>query len=341
MPVIESLAELSLAELHRVRRTLADRFRISPQGEILEVGFGMAEKGDRLDRSRPDAFCFWVAKKRKRPGEFAIPAIVSVRLRRGNRFVEVRLPSDVLQPSAAPRATGRNLYLADRPTRPATAGGIIAWRVASEAASLTWAVLTVGHLFSDRHREAVRSAASHPIQVQIDAVNRVIVGDLTASTQRHDGSQVDAAIVTVRRRDLVDAGLMPENVSTRGKRVRTTDQLWRDQHRVGLSLVDPQPLPIEIGRFYPLSSLVAELGTLANVFEALSAIPQTFAPGRSGTLWAIAGHAAGMQHAGYPLAFMRGLAQGLSTVLEWAAAAIAQRGNVPRQQVDLRLIRAL
>lgn len=363
MQLIESLGELTLEELQRMRRTLAKRFGIAPAGAIREVGFGVAEKDDRTDPNRLDAICFWVADKSDRVSDGdRIPAVVAVRLRRGKRYVLVRLPSDVLQQPLPPRPSGRPLAVRGVPQRQAAAGGILAWKIVGQSSSLTWAVLTVGHLFvqprltrppasgvaaeDETAEEMVDGAIDEAIEgatvVEMESAGGGrVVGQLAACTRRRDGSQVDAAIVIVARRDLVASGLMPDNVSTRGKRVRTVQQLWRDQRRAGHSLVQPQPIEIEIGRYYPQSSLVAQLGTLIHVFEARSSVPQAFAPGRSGTLWALDGQAAGMQHAGYPLRFTRGLAQSLSVALQWAVAAIAKRHETADDQVDLRLIRAL
>lgn len=349
MQRIESLNELALDELSRVRRTLARRFGITPTSPICELGFGHAEKQGQLDRSRPDAFCFWVQRKRQRIDDVAIPAAVSVRLRRGQRFVELCLPTDVLQISQPAELSGRRIRVGDHRQQHATAGCLIAYRVLPAAdastpdsapSTLTWAVLTVGHLLPDWRQR--RAPLSGEVVGSLEGnAGQTVIGQLIARSQRHDGSQVDAALFVVQRRDLIAAGLLPENVSTRGKRVRSVQQLWQDHRSQGHALLSPQPIPIEIGRYYPQSSLVEQLGTLVHVFEAISLTPQTFAPGRSGTLWALQGHASGMQHAGYPTEFTRGLGQALPVVLDWATSALAQLTDSHRNQVDLRLIRAL
>ncbi len=341
MKTVEQLGDLTRAELGRIRNTLKRRFRASGQDGVLEVGFGRAERRGALDPRRPESVCFYVRRKRMpRSKQQRIPAVVEVRVRRGPHLVRVRLPTDVLAVDASSlRPTGRTIRSAAS-TRRATAGCVLGWRVPGQR-QLEWGVLTVGHLFGRQRR----APGSKP-RVWIDAGgNRELEGALLVRSAR--ASQVDAAIVRVAKSELVRAGLIAADVSTRGKRVRSSRQLARDTGHNGLTLPGREQVPFMVLRYLPVTSLVAELGTLVDVLDVRSTRAGTFAPGRSGSLWLIERQAACQQFGGWETRgkrsanYRRGLGQSLVEILAWAAKALARTAGAQATHVDLRLIREL
>ena len=95
--------ELTRDEMRRIHRTIRRQFPKSPESGILAVGFGHARQDGGRDSERPFAVCCCVRKKnveRRVPIAERIPASITVRLKRGERFVSLELPTDVV---AAPR----------------------------------------------------------------------------------------------------------------------------------------------------------------------------------------------------------------------------------------------
>jgi hypothetical protein len=170
-----------------------------------------------------------------------------------------------------------------------------------------------------------------------------LVGTLLARSQ--GASQVDGAIVRMDKRELVDAGLISKRVSTRGKRVRAAHQLRRDVGRAGQTLPGRERVPFVVLRYLPETSLVPSLGTLVDVLDVSCKRAETFAPGRSGSLWLIERQAACQQFGGWETRaqpaenYRRGLGQSIAQILDWARQELARiAGTGP---VDLRLIREL
>ena len=180
MKIIQQLGDLSSAELGRVRATLRRRYAAKGRGGVLEVGFGMAARNTVVDPQRPEAICFYVRRKHKpRLRQERIPRVVEVRVGRGTHFVQVRLPSDVLEVAAtSPVPTGRTIRSVGSARR-ATVGSVLAWRVPG-VRRLEWGVLTVGHLF-DRRRHTPESQPRVRIAV---GRNREIDGILLARSDR-------------------------------------------------------------------------------------------------------------------------------------------------------------
>jgi hypothetical protein len=333
--IVDRLANLSRDELRRMRTTLLGRYRLRGRGGVLEIGFGQAERSGRVDSRRPQAICFYVRRKRMpRRRQDRIPKVVEVRVRRQSHFVLVRLATDVLEveiDSLIP--TGLRLRnMASK--RVATAGCVVAWRVPG-LPQLQWGLLTVGHLFA-------RRVQATEVRITI-AQQGPLVGTLLARSQ--NASQVDGAIVQVDKRKLVDAGLISKRVSTRGKRVRAPHQLGRDVGRAGQTLPGRERVPFVVLRYLPETSLVPSLGTLVDVLDVSCKRAETFAPGRSGSLWLIERQAACQQFGGWETRahpaenYRRGLGQSIARILDWARQELARIAGTAL--VDLRLIREL
>lgn len=328
--------ELSFAELVRIRHQLRRRLAIGPQGNIIELAFGIAEKEGQLDRSRSDAICFYVRQKSSRYAEIApIPASLAFRLKRGRGFVEVCLSTDVIDVGRRlPKPTGKPLVYLPSGSK-ATAGGIVAWKLPGEH-RLTWGIVTVGHCFAGSVRLPDTKA-----RVRIGHAS----GDSAAGVLRVRSipsrfAQVDIALVEVRREDLVDAGWLAVAPKTSGLRIRPIGVMSRDVGRVGFTYPLHSRIEIEVIRFLPISELVPALGPLRYVVEVMGP-SSTFAEGRSGSLWAFGQQVAAMQHGGLPQAFQYGWGQALEFGLEWCASQLARQHQVSVHEVDLRLIRVI
>jgi len=333
METLATLAELSVDELVRIREQLQRRFGIGQRGNIIEVAFGMAERHGELDLARPDAVCFYVRHKR-RPRAIVdrIPPTLQFRLKRGEKFVQVCLLTDVIFIGTRQvRPTGEPIV--HRPTGGrGTAGGVLVWKFPGDR-QWNWGVLTVGHIFS-RVRQIPESTAS----VHIDALSGIrISGTLIAAGLPFNSGQVDAAIVAVERADLIRAKLIQQNVSTKGKRLRSVELLKSDQGKMGFTFPRHKMLTIQVVRFLPISDMVPQLGTLANVVEGVAEVG-VFGVGSSGSLWGIAGQVGGIQHGGLPPLFQRGWGQAMELVGEWCRQQLAELHQVKEDQVEVRLV---
>jgi hypothetical protein len=336
MKTISSLEAMLVAEMITIRHRLRRRFGIGQRGNIIDVAFGMAEHDQVLDRSRPDAICFYVRRKCcPRAKVDRIPPRLAFRLKRGSRFVQIELATDViLIGTRRVRATGERISHADYRGR-GTTGGVVAWKVANQS-PWQWGVLTVGHLF-----HGVSSLPEPNARVQIgDAAAGPIAGTLLVCSRPSDRPSVDAALVAVERSLLVSAQLIPDQVSTAGKRIRPISVLKHDRGATGFTFPERVTLDFRVVRFLPISDMVPALGSLSFVSEAIGQ-PGTFGVGRSGSLWAIQRQAAALQHGGLPWQFARGWGQSLEYVLAWCAEQLALIHRQPTAAVDLRLIRVI
>ncbi|MCA9264229.1 MAG: hypothetical protein KDA60_10295 [Planctomycetales bacterium] len=340
MKVVTDLAELSVDELRRVRETLRKRFGFRRSRNLLDIGFGIAERDDKPDTSRPSAVCFYVRRKLRRASP-RIPQVAKVRVKRGQHFAEVRLPTDVLQVGKHARLTGRAIRHTES-SAVATAGGIIAWRIKNHS-TVFWGVLTVGHLFAARN-----ALPESPRSVRIACgPDRWIAGRLLARSDQRDGFRVDAALVLVVKSTLVRAQLIPGDFRPQGKQLRSLNDLKTDIGRNGHTYPDAIPLPFHVGRYLPETELFREVGPIAHVFEAHSEQADTFGMGRSGSLWILRRQAACLQFGGWDTPgnprtrFQRGVGQCLQTIFDWGRLQLAELHHVKPTQLDLRFLREL
>jgi hypothetical protein len=336
MKTVSSLKELSVEELIKIRSLLHERFGIGKRGNIIDVAFGLAEVNGRIDRSRPDAVCFYVRHKRMpRAKVDRIPETIELRLKRGPRTVQVCLATDVIQIGTRQvRPTGERI-VRQRSNEPATTGGVVAWRLSGQAA-WTWGVLTVGHVFK---RVATVPEADPRVWIGTAAASR-IRGTLIARSKPLNRQHVDAALVVVERASLIQANLIPANVSTTGKRIRPVSVLKDDRGKSGFTFPEQVTIKLKVVRFLPISEMVPALGTLNYVIEA-DAAAGVFGRGRSGSSWAVERQAACMQHGGLPSQFARGWGQALEYVFGWCVREIATIHDLPADAVELRLIRVI
>ena len=340
MKTIDTLSDLSADELRRIRQTLFDRYRVGVRGNIVEIGFGVAELANQVDRERPSAICFYVADKRMpRAKVDRIPDHIDVRLKRRNQFVLVRLPSDVIEiERQAIRLTGRRVrHVADRSF--ATAGAIVAWRF-DDHGRFAYGVLTVGHLFWNR---STVPEPSDDVRVRVTG-NREILGRLVLRSLPNDG--VDAAIVLSSRRALVDGGVLSESSSTRGKKIRAVAELVTDRLQHGSTLPKTTPIPFMVLRYLPEFSLIPELGPIPHALDVRSDVAGTFRQGTSGAPWIIQRQAACQQFAGWESNdpsqdYTRGTGQSLEAIFAWCRRSLAKTYRKRVADTDLRLIREL
>lgn len=330
------LEEFRPGELERIRKTLRQRYGVGKRGNIIEIAFGAAEANGQLDLTRPDAICFYVRHKRTpRARVDRIPKKIEIRLRRGKRWVLVCMPTDVIDLGPRKiRPTGRMIkHVSGNDS--GTAGCIVAWKLPGERL-LTWGVLSVGHVFS--HVVRVPQTQQRVLIESATTPVHLFRGTLLARSKPRDG--IDAALVLVKRATLVRAQLMPENVSTGGKRVRPVESLETDRTNPGFTFPQETKIPFVVGRYLVVSDILPELGSVRNVIEA-NARGGAFAKGSSGSLWAVERQVACLQHGGLSPLFSRGWGQSLETILAWIVAKIAAINRVPKRDVDLRLIRVI
>ncbi len=340
MEKIETLCQLNADELRRVRRTLVDRFRIGKRGNVVEVGFGVAESAGQLDRQRTDAICFYVTRKcMPRSIVDRIPSLIDVRVKRGRRYLRVLLPSDVIElAGVAIQLSGRPIRHLSVPTT-ATAGAIVVWRF-GDRGRFAYGVLTVGHLFWNRKNVP---EPSDDVRIRLKR-NRQIIGRLMLRSKPGDG--VDAAIVLCSRSALIEGGVLPDSVGTRAKKIRAVDQLTSDRLRPGWTLPRSAPIPLMVLRYLPEFNLIPELGPIRHALHVRGAVPGMFRDGTSGSPWIIEAEAACQQFAGWESSdssqdFVQGTGQSTATIMQWCRRQIATTYRKRIVDTDLRLIREL
>ena len=340
METIKTLSELNADELRRIRQTLFDRFHIGKRGNVVEVGFGVAESAGRLDQQRTDAICFYVTDKvMPRAKLDRIPSQIEVRVKRGRRYVRVLLPSDVIE------LAGVAIQLSGRPIRHvsdpmiATAGAIVVWRFGRRG-GFAYGVLTVGHLFWNRRTVP---ESNDDVRIRVKR-NRQIIGRLLLRSSPGDG--VDAAIVLSSRSALIEGGVLPVSAGTRAKKIRTVDQLISDRLRFGWTLPRTVAIPLVVLRYLPEFNLISEIGTIRHALDVRGEVPGMFGGGTSGAPWIIDSQAACQQFAGWESNdsdqdYVRGTGQSLATILQWCRRQIANTYRKRLADTELRLIREL
>lgn len=355
-------------------RTLRRRFPAADAG-VLGVGFGVAEKRSAADPGRGQAACFLVRRKGHPPTKRGqIPAVTSVRVRRGGRFVEVVLPTDVIEIDPASWQRTRRTIRHAAVSQNSAASNLIAWR-RRLAESYRWGSLTVGHPFwgvgtvpdpeslvrvtmppnefvargefattvagrQDEH--AGQGGAGDRDSQEKPRRSLEAFGRLIARTGRRAGAGIDAAVIRFDEGGRqADGGL--REIEPRRLRVRSPDELASDVMRAGVTRTAFGEIPFVVRRYYPEFNLIAEVGRIRDVVEVESPVSAAFAPGSSGNLWTIEGQPACLQFAGYldpaspSLSYRRGLGQPMAGVLGWARERIATMEDGSPDGIDLRL----
>lgn len=341
MKKLHRLRDLTEDELRRVHHTLSARFGVETRGNVLEIGFGIAEKRGELDASRADAFIFYVSRKRSpRAKRDRIPKIHGVRIKRQRRFILLELPTDVvLFDSRQTPLTGRQISHGASPRRFATAGAVVLWRVGFTG-PFHWCVTTAGHHFWDR-----RGVPEHSPQVTVRCdLEQRISGRLILRSLPADG--VDIALVEVSRTDLIHCGLIPSSTPVHGQRLRSISDIRRDELRSGTTHPESLVIRFEVTQFFYEFKLVPELGILFDVLKVRSPVNNAFKQGRSGTLWIIDRQAACHQSIGWSTSdprrtFVDGAGQSLHYALRWVQSQLAAQHQTIRGNVQIRLISAL
>jgi hypothetical protein len=327
------LSQLSLDEIQRVHSTLRDRYTLSSNPDILQIAFGLAERGGVAERGRGPCICFYVRRKQSPenlPPQQRIDPTIHVRVKRGEQFVELVAPTDVIELSEdAVQLTGLPIRHSNQTS--ATTGILLAWR-RPHRRQLAWGVLTVGHIFP-----AHLSLPEDEVNVEISTSVAPLAARLVA---RADRAEIDAALCVVRRKDLVHAQLIPADFHARGRVFKTNQQLIRSIGRRGYSMPSKQRHSFQYAR-YLLEAPIFEplLGFVPrNVIHSVAG-EDLFRPGTSGSPWSIGRLAAGMQFASMHPAYRQGFGQTLADILPWSRSAVAKLNGVADHQIDLRFVR--
>ena len=347
METIASPSELSQAEWHRVGRTLRRRFPAADAG-VVGVGFGVAEKGSVADPDRAHAACFLVLRKGDPPTRRGrIPDVASVRVRRGGRFVELRLATDVIEVDPTRWQLTRRTIRHVSVSQTSAASNLITWRTRF-GGSDRWGTVTVGHPFWG---VATVPDPESLVQMTMPATDFVTTtrprspkfrGRLLARTGRRDGAGVDAAVIGFDEGDPQESEWVSGDNADR-LLARSVDDMARDVMRAGITRTVLGEIPFVVRRYYPEFSLITEVGRMRDVIEVESVVPAAFAPGSSGNVWTIEDQPACLQFAGYVdpaspgLSYRRGLGQPVTRVLDWARERIGMSEDAPADQIDLRL----
>lgn len=339
MKLLTHFRDLSLDELKRVRATLRKRFGVGKRGNILEIAFGQAEKRNSPCSARPEAICFYVRHKRRpRAKADRIPELLTIRFRRQNEYVSLRLPTDVVHIARSVKATGRRIRHLDEPKRYATSGCVLVWRQAGQRV-FQWGILSVGHSF--RNVDSVPESNKRVrLRVKLRPSTE-IEGRLLARTRASDQDPVDASIISVSKSSMIRNKVLPRHPSTSGKAVRSVGDLSQDAGRLGHTFPPRQKIAFRVMRFMPECELIPALGLQHNVLETLASKPSAFGPTRSGSLSVINRQAATVQIAGLPAFFRRGWGQSLETALGWAQGELAKLSKLRPDQIEVRFVRAI
>lgn len=328
------LSDLSLGELERVQTTLERRFGIGKRGNVVQLGFGVAEFETRgqLDEDRPEAICFYVSRKTKtepRDRRDRIPAEIRIRIRRGSTFCQLVAPTDVIVVKRSQCVlSGRVIRYGDWGA--ATTGVLLVWRPRGRT-RLTWAVMSVGHSFPRN-----LPIPDQEVAVQIEGMPPIPGRFLARGSNYH----LDTSLTIVRKSDLISAGVIPARFRPTGIVVRTVANLRRDVGVIGTTLPRSVPINYQVQRFL-LSAPVfrSKLGfTPKHVLHVGRAARDTFEVGTSGSAWRITRQAAAIQFGSYLPRFDEGFGHSLETAMEWVPIAVGEILGVRESEVEVRAV---
>ena len=334
MKVIESLDDLTVEELDRIYETLIERFGVGQRGNICDIGFGIAEDDGTVNQRRRDEVVFYVTKKcTPRAKRDRIPKPLEVRLKRANRFVLVRLPTDVvvLENTSDLVLTGREIkHLSRAPV--ATASAILVWRVAGEY-YFRWGVISVGHLFWSR-----RTIPETAPQVAVQIDGEQLTGRLLMRTRPNDG--VDIALAEIELDELKRSlGFRPR---TAAKPIRSINDLKDDRGKRGTTKPRDSELEFRVLRYFPQFRSVPDIGTLFHILTVESGTSGAFKVGRSGSQWNIARQFACHQIFGWEAGnFRRAGGQSMHYALRWVQAELAKFHSVTKSSMTIRIVHYL
>lgn len=313
-------------ELRRIQSTLRRRFAIGSQSNLIDVGFGVAQSAGRL---RPDrGLCATFFVHEKKPGVSAterIPRSVRVRLKRGRRFCVVELPTDVVE--TAPLALTA-LRLETYHQR-LTAGVLLTWDN-PEKGDRSWGLATAGHAFPP-----LESMSAIDRQVTVELPGALLAGTVIGRSSR--AGRIDAAIVEVRRGDLLQAGLIDSAAAREPVVPRPFFELASELNQLGRTLRVDGPHDFRVHAYLP-SLRAPGLGLLEHIVSAVAAESGVFEPGSSGAAWEIAGEPSCMQLAGRVPLFQQGFGQALETIIAWADGHLAHRNLAKPETVQIAAI---
>ena len=334
MKVIKSLDELTVEELDRIYESLVKRFGVGQRGNIREIGFGIAEDDETLNERRRGEVVFYVTRKcTPRAKRDRIPKPLEVRLKRGSRFVLVRLPTDVvvLEDRSDLVLTGREItHLSRAPV--ATASAVLVWRVAGEY-FFRWGVVSVGHLFWSR-----RTVPETAPQVAVQIDGEQLTGRLLLRTRPKDG--VDIALAQIELDDLKRSiGFRPR---TAAKPIRSINDLKDDRGKRGTSKPRDSAIGFRVLRYFPQFRSVPQIGTLFHILTVESGTSGAFKMGRSGSQWNISRQVACHQIFAWENGgFRRSGGQSMHYALRWLQTELAKLHSVTKSSMTIRIVHYL
>ncbi len=305
--------KLSLQETERIERRLNRAGAASGDPNFVGVGFGVGIKLGAIDTERPRVVRYFVKRKLKRPSPaFRIPAEITVRIKRKNRFVRVTLKTDVMEiGNVVP--TGVHLHADGRENNVVTTGVLVTWR--SLLGDRCWGIVTVAHGFSASDRG-----------VKIRPIRRASFdGEVIAKTRR--GTTFDAALVEIKASDVskipgASANSPPQEAIRAMSFDQVRDACEADQAGRSYRLPGPKRLKA-MTYFVSPFDFGGKVGKKRHVIQVEADVHSAFQKGTSGSMWKIGDQPAGMQFAGRCCEFKVGYGHFLCAVLEWAKGSVS------------------
>jgi len=303
-------------ELRRIQRTLQKRFRVSSKTNLIDIGFGTALEGGKLQPNRGLCISFFVReKKNPRKKNDRIPRELEVRLKRGRRYLKLKFCTDVVAIGRIV-ATGKRL---DYRTKFVTTGAVVAWKGKSSS-TLTWAVVTVGHAFP-----RLSGLSQLRRKVSIRTSRGKITGTLVAKSAKK--SKIDSAIAIVKKEDLISKKIITTTQTTRKIVPRKVAKLMSDRNKAGRTLRVGGIRDFVVHAYLPTLTVI-DIGKVIHVVSVLSTRTNTFQKGTSGSNWLIQNQAACVQVAGWDPGFKQGFGQALDAVIKWASKELSDRNLI-------------
>jgi hypothetical protein len=237
----------------------------------------------------------------------------------------IEMPTDVVD-VPAPHPVGPAFW--GPGAGPALAAAVVAWgERGRQGPRGCCGVLTVGHAFRDRNRPLLRFEGTRS---EHDFNGRLVV-------RSRRPSSVDAAVVQVHARDLVENNLLSAAMILHGMidLDHTTERETVDLPRLAMITAarrtlwgavwnGPSPSALRFHAYLPTMKC-PPLGVLQHVISARASGNRPFRPGTSGALWDLQNVPAAVQVAAVPPDFRFGFAQALQASIAWARRAVEAR----------------
>ncbi|QDU07325.1 hypothetical protein [Gimesia aquarii] len=320
------MPSLTQSEYQYALEYLRNDPKIKSDPNIVDVGIGSGLRQFlRQDSSRELCICFYVKKKQnsksKKSFQIKKSKTISVPLNKSGSM-NLSLPCDVVEVNTV-KPSGR--FISENGNIKVTTGSVIKWEEnRSSGTTENWGVITVAHgLKNLANNQDVEILASSQPGSGTEAFEGTVIVQSDDDENIGGNHLIDAAIIDISVENIRANGLHEPRLNLPFvEEIVPLSNLRNLDDKKGDSHPDGQSFAFTLGAYLGDSSIISDLGTLADLFHASSHLDRGFEEGRSGSIWRIDNRPAFMQIGADSATFNEGYGQSLETIFNWCNFAL-------------------